>query len=384
MAISINGLKRPVRELYLAGSSVLTRKLLAGCSGARRFDRIVIVAAFDKQNGITRGALLQYQALRAAGVSVECVDATPALRNPMFRARHVPGTAYIFHSGGPQTGSLISAVLPAAKHAWRIGYWAWELPDPPDDWGGCDGNIDEIWTPSRFSCASLARLVRKPIMVAPHHVPPEPMRRRSAGAPFTVLAMADSRSSFERKNPAGAVNAFATAFGDAAEARLILKLSGRDAEVEVLAASLGDRLRAPNIEVVRGYLDDAGLSGLYNRTDALLSLHRAEGFGLPMLEALARGIPIVATAWSGNVDFADEHNGIPVPYTLVPVRDAAGVYRGSKWAEPDCAAAAAGLRRLADDATLYSRLAAAAHASVAKRQPSFPLEAIGRAEAMTG
>lgn len=376
MAVSINQMKRPLRELYFAGSSVLTRRLLAGCSGARRFDRIVIVAAFDKQNGITRGALLQYQALRAAGVCVDCVDATPALRNPMFRARHLPGTAYIFHSGGPQTGSLIGAVLPAARYAWRIGYWAWELPDPPDDWGGCDDNIDEVWTPSRFSCASLARLVRKPIAVAPHHVPSEPMRRRSASAPFTVLAMADSRSSFERKNPAGAVNAFATAFGNTARARLILKLSGRDHEVEALAAALGDRLRASNIEVMRGYLDDAGLSDLYNRADVLLSLHRAEGFGLPMLEALARGIPVIATGWSGNVDFADEHNGIPVPYTLMPVRDAAGIYRGSKWAEPDCMAAAAGLRRLADDAALYNQLAAAAHAGVAMRLPSFPLEGL--------
>ena len=202
------------------------------------------------------------------------------------------------------------------------------------------------------------------------------MRRRSASAPFTVLAMADSRSSFERKNPAGAVNAFATAFGNTARARLILKLSGRDHEVEALAAALGDRLRASNIEVMRGYLDDAGLSDLYNRADVLLSLHRAEGFGLPMLEALARGIPVIATGWSGNVDFADEHNGIPVPYTLMPVRDAAGIYRGSKWAEPDCMAAAAGLRRLADDAALYNQLAAAAHASVAMRLPSFPLEGL--------
>ena len=373
MTAVADSLKRSLREAYLVGSGMLTRRLLAGRSGARRFDRVVIVAAFGKQNGITRGALLQWQALRAAGIAADCVDATAALRNPMFRAPHVPGTAYIFHSAGPQTASLIVGVLPGAMQAWRIGYWAWELPDPPRGWSGCDSSLDEIWTPSRFSCESLARLVQKPIEVVPHYLPSQPVRQRDRSRPFTVLAMADSRSSFARKNPAGAVKAFTDAFGQAPGARLILKLSGRDEEVEAFTASLGARLHAPNIELVRSYLDDAALSDLYDRADVLLSLHRAEGFGLPMLEALARGIPIVATGWSGNRDFADDRNSIAVPYRLVPVEDAAGIYRGSEWAEPDVSAAAAGLRRLAEDHAFYDRMAAAAYAGVTATHPRFPL-----------
>jgi glycosyltransferase involved in cell wall biosynthesis len=378
MVAMADGLKRSLRETYLVGSSMLVRRLLGGRSGARRFDHVVIVAPLARQNGITRGAFLQWQALRNVGVDAALVDATAALRNPLFRLRHRPGTAYIFHSAGPQTASLIGSVLPHAANAYRIGYWAWELPDPPPDWAGCDGNLDEIWTPSRFSAESLRHLVRKPVEVVPHYLPPQPARRRAAGSPFTVLAMADTRSSLSRKNPLGAIKAFTEAFGASPAARLILKFSGRDEEVEAFLGTLGGAL-GPNVEVIRSYLDEAGLAALYDRADVLLSLHRAEGFGLPMLDALARGIPVVATAWSGNTDFTDDRNSVLVPYELVPVEDQAAIYRGSRWAEPDLGAAARGLRRLAEDAALYEQMAEAAHRSVAMAPLHFPLTAAAAA-----
>ena len=368
-----DGLKQSLRTTYLAGSCLLTRRLLAGRSGERRFDRVVIVAALAKINGISRGAYMQWQALRSLGVDAEIVDATPALRNPLFRIKHVPGSAYVFHSGGPQTASLILSVLPSAARAWRIGYWAWELPDPPHDWQGSDQTLDEIWTPSHFSRDSLLRLTRKPIEVVPHTLPTEPRRQRDRGRPFTVLTMADTRSSLERKNPAGAVRAFAEAFGESPDARLLLKLTGPDEAVRAFTAELGSLTQQPNVELVRGQLDDAGLSALYARADVLLSLHRAEGFGLPMLEALARGIPVVATGWSGNTDFTNSDNSVAVPYRLVPVADPAAIYQGSRWADPDLTAAAAGLRRLAGDDALYDRMADAAYRGVAMSPRHFPL-----------
>ncbi len=365
--------KQTLRSTYLLGSGLLTRQLLSGRSGARRFDRIVIVAALAKQNGISRGAYLQWQALRSVGIDADLVDATPALRNPLFRLKHDAATAYIFHSGGPQTTSLIGSVLPAAGHAFRIGYWAWELPDPPQDWRHCDETVDEVWTPSRFSRDSLKKLIRKPVEVVPHYLPAMPRRHRDRTSPFTVLAMADTRSSLARKNPAGAVRAFAEAFGESHAAQLLLKLTGPDDEVGAFKASLGGLAQQGNIKILREHLDDAGLEALYGRADALLSLHRAEGFGLPMLEALARGIPVVATAWSGNTDFTDSGNSVGVPYRLVPVEDPAAIYHGSCWAEPDLAAAAASLRLLADDEELYDRLAEAAYRGVATASRRFPL-----------
>jgi glycosyltransferase involved in cell wall biosynthesis len=367
-------LKRYLREGYLASCSAWTQRMLGGQSGPRRFDRVAIVAAFGKKNGITQGAVLQCQALRRAGIAAEMIDATAALRNPFHRVPHDPATAYIFHSGGPQTASLISAVLPAARNAWRIGYWAWELPDPPPDWVGCDDNLNEIWTPSRFSRDSLMRAMRRPIEVVPHLLPAAARRQALPGAPFTVLAMADSRSSLSRKNPEGAVRAFQAAFGTSPVARLLLKIGASDSDLEALNSRLGGALDAPNVEVIREFLSDDGLAALYGRADVLLSLHRAEGFGLPMLEALARGIPTVATGWSGNMDFTTAENSLLVPYAVVPVADAGAVYHGSNWAEPDCAAAAAALSRLAGDASLYAQLSDVAWRSCGDQPLAFPLD----------
>jgi glycosyltransferase involved in cell wall biosynthesis len=371
-----SSLKRYLQEGYLAGCSAWTKRMVGGKAGPRRFDRVAIVAAFGKQNGITRGAFLQWQALRSLGVEAEMVDATPALRNPFYRVPHAPATAYIFHSGGPQTASLVGAVLPAARNAYRIAYWAWELPDPPPDWAGCDGNLNEIWTPSAFSRDSLMQMTGKPVSVVPHYLPQEPARKRTEGAPFTVLTMADSRSSLSRKNPEGAVRAFVSAFGQSTEAKLLLKISAKDEELQAFDARLGGALQAPNIEVIRDFMSEEALSALYGRADVLLSLHRSEGFGLPMLEALARGVPVVATGWSGNLDFTTRENSILVPYALVPVNDAASIYRGSHWAEPNLAAAAGALARLARDKALHARLAAAAYAGCANLALHFPLSPV--------
>jgi glycosyltransferase involved in cell wall biosynthesis len=92
-----------------------------------------------------------------------------------------------------------------------------------------------------------------------------------------------------------------------------------------------------------------------------------------MLEALARGIPVVATAWSGNTDFTNSDNSVAVPYSLVAVDDPAAIYHDSRWAEPDLAAAAEGLRRLADDPAFYDRMADAAYQGVMTAPKAFPL-----------
>ena len=175
----------------------------------------------------------------------------------------------------------------------------------------------------------LASSVRRPIEVVPHHVPAQPARQRR-NVPFTVLAMADSRSSWSRKNPEGALRAFRAAFGSSPAARLVLKLGGRPEELHAFEASLGHLLDGDNIEIVRGHLDDDALAALYRRADVLLSLHRAEGYGLPMNEAMAHGLPVVATGWSGNLDFMDATDSCLVPYDLVPVSDASAIYAGSR------------------------------------------------------
>jgi glycosyltransferase involved in cell wall biosynthesis len=384
MAAFRGNLKRSLTSSYLAGTEALTHRFLRGHSGTRDFHRVIVVAALGRNNGITSGARLQWNALRQLGVDAELLDVTPSLRNPLFRMPHRPGTAYVFHTGGPQTASLIGSVLPHVVKAHRIAYWAWELPDPPD-WVDCDRNIAEIWTPSAFSRASLARLSAKPIHVVPHYIPVHPVPRRRLDEPFTVLAMADSRSSLSRKNPEGALRAFRAAFGSSRAVRLVLKLSGRDEDIRSLEVSLGDLLVSTNVKIVKGYLDNTELSALYQNTDVLLSLHRAEGFGLPIMEAMAHGVPVVATGWSGNLTFMSAADSHLVPYKLVPVNDTSAIYKGSIWAEPDIDEAANMLRRLAEQPDYYARFADAARHRISETAPSFPFDLPSVAQsALTG
>jgi glycosyltransferase involved in cell wall biosynthesis len=363
-----------VVRAYLAGSAALTYCLVAGRSGVRDFSRVIVVAALQRHNGIAAGARLQWAALRQLGIDTELVDATPALRNPLYRIKHCPGSAYVFHGAGPHTANLIASVLPHASTAYRIGYWAWELPDPPLDWSGCDRVLDEVWTPSSFSQASLAQLVRCPVRVVPHYIPPQPARKRCETDPFTVIAFADSRSSWSRKNPRGALQAFHAAFQASSDVKLVLKLGGKLEDVRQFESAHRDLLAARNIEILRGYLDESALSKLYRRADVLLSLHRAEGYGLPMAEAMAHGLPVVATGWSGNLDFMDAKNSCLVPYRLVPVNDGSRVYYNGTWAEPDLAAAAQFLRRLETEPEFYASLAAAAHRRADATKPDFPFD----------
>lgn len=184
--------------------------------------------------------------------------------------------------------------------------------------------------------------------------------------------MADSRSSLSRKNPEGALRAFHAAFGRSSAARLVLKLGGNDGAWQALEKSAGDLLAGANIEIVRGYLDQDAMTALYRDSDVLLSLHRAEGFGLPMLEAMAHGLPVVATGWSGNLEFMTRTNSHLVPYELAAVADVSGIYGGGNWAEPNLKEAARSLLRLANQPDHYERSAAAAYCRVRDMVPQFP------------
>ncbi|MGC1303398.1 MAG: glycosyltransferase family 4 protein [Caulobacteraceae bacterium] len=339
--------------------------------------QIQVAAFYARRNGISQGAELQRQALAALDIASDPVDAAPALRNPFARSR-TPATdqAVIAHASGRQVALALNYLSPSVRKAARIGYCAWELGVPPRSWVGFDAPLHEVWTPSTFSAQALRGICRAPVRVVRHVCRPPPavqpgtIRRllNLEDSAFVALVLADARSSFARKNPLGAVNAFSRAFAGARDVALVVKISAGGREPGLVEA-LKRAASGLRVVFIEQHLDEADKWRLFRDADVFLSLHRAEGFGIPMLEAMSIGKPVIATEWSGNLDFMDAQTAVLVPYTLVDVEDGQGVYSGGQWAEPDIDFAADALRKLKGEPDFARRLGAAAQA-----QTAFPLQ----------
>ncbi len=344
--------KRIASEQFLKASLLYLRSSLGRKVSPRDFDRVCVVAALGKGDGIAQGALLQYQALQRIGIDADLLDVTSATRNPFKRVRHKPATAYVFHSGGPQIASLMTGVLPYAKDAFRIAYWAWELPVPPRRWPDPTGLVSEIWTCSHYAKRSLEKAFRLPIYVVPHAVAVEPASENSQYRDlFQVLVVADSRSSLARKNLKGSIAAFNLAFREVTGARLIIKFGGDPSNLEPF---IGCGENKKKISVIHRFLSAGEMSDLYRSSDVFLSLHRAEGFGLALLEAMAHGKPVVASRWSGNLEFMNDQNSFLVDCGSTPIEDETvyACYSDASWADPNINRAAALLTKLYEDSKM--------------------------------
>jgi glycosyltransferase involved in cell wall biosynthesis len=221
--------------------------------------------------------------------------------------------------------------------------------------------------------------------VVPHPVaaaPPAPssLDRAAFGLPrdaVVVLASFNLASSFERKNPLGAIAAFRAAFGDRPDRLLLLKV-GHPGHFPADFARLRQAVAGvANIRIETAAMSRADSHALTRAADIVLSLHRSEGFGLVPAEAMLLGRPVIATAWSGNMDFMDQTSAALVGYRLIPARDPRGVFEadGAEWADPALDDAVAQLRRLADDGQERLALGARGRSMAEARLGAEPLAA---------
>lgn len=247
----------------------------------------------------------------------------------------------------------------------------------PRDWHVGLRFVHEIWVPSHFTAAAVETIAPGRVRVVPPPVGALPPARaaldRSAfGLPDTaviVLVSFNLASSFERKNPLAAIAAFRTAFGDRKDRMLLLKVGNPYHFPHDFAAITAAAAAARNIRIETRVLPAEDHAALLNACDIVLSLHRAEGLGLVPAEAMLCGKPVIATGWSGNMEFMDGESAALVGYRFVPVRDARHVYDvpGAMWAEPDVHEAVSQLRRLADDAAQRAALGARGRSAVNAR-----------------
>lgn len=245
-----------------------------------------------------------------------------------------------------------------------IGLWFWEATEFPEQMHSAFEWFDEIWVTSEYTAEVLRpHAGNRTVAVIPlpaSNVPDSQITRDELNLPsgFNFLFVFDWLSVPERKNPAGLIDAFQRAFPDPSDSvNLVIKTingSKKIAELEQLRYIVKDR---PDIHIVDGYVSAAERDAYMLLSDCYISLHRCEGYGLTMAEAMASGIPVIATAYSGNLSFMTDESGILIPFQLEKVPDGHEPYpAGSSWALPDYDAAAEAMLKLALDPTFAREL----------------------------
>ncbi len=227
---------------------------------------------------------------------------------------------------------------------YNVGYWYWELEKfPYKRWEGVFRCLDEVWTSSEFSRSSIAASAPIQVFTIPPAISTETQQtgcqyRDEFGlrhSPFIFLFVFDFLSYCERKNPIALIQSFKRAFGLDDKVLLLIKCTNSKRYPAQNKAMMKE-VNQPNIQVISKSFSYDQSKRLFNACDAYVSLHRSEGFGLTLAEAMALGKPVITTGYSGNMDFTNESNSYLVKYKLVPILKTVGPYeKGSVWAEPD-------------------------------------------------
>jgi glycosyltransferase involved in cell wall biosynthesis len=330
-----------------------------------------IAGYLSADSGLAVSAKRTMDALAASGVPVEPVTYRRTVsRQDVFdledriSARYDVNLVCVTAEQFPLFHSDMGDAFFAKRYT--IGYWYWELEVLPEEQLQSLDLVDEVWVATKHVLDAIAPFTDKPVrhmpipLTEPH---PSDRDRDSFGLTegYTFLFAFDFDSVVERKNPRGVIDAFTGAFPVPAGPRLILKSVNAHrwpAETEQIRCAIADR---PDISLSDGYLSGPDQAALVAACDCYVSLHRAEGLGLTLADAMALGKPVIATRYSGNLDFMSDENSFLVPFVYTEVPKGTPAYpAGAKWADPDVSHAARLMRVVASDPAEGRRVGARA------------------------
>jgi glycosyltransferase involved in cell wall biosynthesis len=253
----------------------------------------------------------------------------------------------------------------------HIGYWAWELEDFPVALNPAFDLVNEVWTFSEYVRAAIQKNTGLRVRSLPIPIP-TPNRKTSfmrsdfgvSDSSFLVVTSFDYFSDKRRKNPEASILAFMQAFDLSRDSTLIIKSINSQHFLEEHQELKKLAKGRPDIVFMDDYFDSNKNLALLELADVVLSLHRAEGYGINLADSMARSTVVMATGYSGNLEFMNDSNSVLVPYSMTPVKRYANLDVESIWAEPDVEYAARALRNLYLDRNMLRELAGRGHAHV--------------------
>jgi glycosyltransferase involved in cell wall biosynthesis len=363
-------LRRPMRR-RTSGRASAGNSIAAPALGNGAVELAVnLVGYVHTETGVGESARAAGLAMQAAGLPFypRVVSANGPYRSRDFRtgpiAEGFTGPISIFHVNADQTPLVFSALdRDLVDNKYNIGFWAWELEEFPDRWLSSFDYHREIWVPSTFCQDAVARKSPIPVIRIPHAIQvetPVALSRSDFGLPadkFIFVTMLDMMSVFDRKNPLAVVDAFREVSQSDEGAHLVLKVHNSDWHRDKLDL-LKERAAGLSVTIIDRTLDRSDLNAFLASCDCLVSLHRSEGFGLTLAEAMYLGKPVIATAYSGNVDFTKPGDSFLVGYRLQHVGKGCEPYdEHSLWADPSHADAVDHMRTVLRNRVLREQTA---------------------------
>jgi glycosyltransferase involved in cell wall biosynthesis len=305
-----------------------------------------IAGYFRGEVGVGEAARLLTSAVEAAGIphSTLAYDATESRNTHPFVERGDGRAPHDINVVCVNADQIARFATDAGQRffagRYTVGYWFWELDQFPLSMHRAFDYVDEVWTATDFVASGIRAAGRRPVHTIPPAVPiprgsPD-VTRSTLGLPpgFMFLFMFDFFSVLERKNPTGLVDAFKRAFPSPRGPILVIK-------------TINGHLRLNHLEKVRAAAADRPDILIIGLCDCYVSLHRSEGLGLTMAEAMGIEKPVIATGYSGNLDFMTPDNSYLVDYAIGEVPAECEPYpKGSAWAEPDLDQAAEYMARV--------------------------------------
>jgi glycosyltransferase involved in cell wall biosynthesis len=334
---------------------------------------ILLVGHVTKTSGLGRNFRMLRDALRGDDTVVAALDVDFGARElsrqaTAWRNRCAGQPIVVFAVNAQDVPEIYAKDSDGAlADCYSVGFFLWETSRAPQVQQLGINLVDEIWSPTRYVADIYAPLgpthvVGKGLYLGTEAFPAAETRTDSG--PLTFVSIFDFDSSIERKNPLAVVQAFQEAFRSGENVRLIIKASNVNPRHWSNSMRQWERLRAAGarderIEIVTARYSDRQMAELIQQAACVVSLHRAEGFGYVIADAMAYGTPVIATGYSGNVDFCTDETCLPVSYRLTPVDSRAVHWRteGAEWAEPDPASAAAQMRRVYEDRDGVAKIA---------------------------